>query len=574
MLGARSAPARADSARAKIPRGGHCAAAAAAIVVSLLAVSGAGGAGAQTPKRGGTVVVGGAALREPGCLNAYLERCDSNLPNVGSLMGLALRGPFRIDPAANAYRPDLISGAEYTTTPPYTVTYHIRPEARWSDGVAITARDFVFTHAAVRSVTQELLEADAETYAIVRRVTAVDAKTVRMVLRSRYSGWRGLFPHILPSHALQGESFSRVWSNGIRNPKTGRPIGSGPFLVESWQRGRTVTFVRNPRYWKSHPAYLDRLVARFCEPCAAISDEQVEWMRAGEVDVLHSSQLSGTQVQELRSVPGVRALAVPGANWEHLDIRIGDGGHPSLKRKRVRQALAYGIDRAALARALHVQIDPRYPRSDNALFLTYSTHYQPNWRRYRYSPSNARRLLEQEGCRKAADGIYECDGRRLSLRLATLGGSARRRQTLELIQGQLRQAGIEIVPVYAPPNVLFTQIVPGGDFDLALFSWLTRPGSAGTMVVLYGCGAVQNFSGYCQRLVTRDLDQAQRILDPTRQAEVLNRADAQLARDVPVIPLFENPTVVAYRTRVRNVGITAQLDPFVGAEDWWLAAGR
>lgn len=157
------------------------------------------------------------------------------------------------------------------------------------------------------------------------------------------------------------------------------------------------------------------------------------------------------------------------------------------------------------------------------------------------------------------------------LRLATLGANARREQTLELIRRQLRRAGIEIVPVYAPPSGLFGQILPNGSFDLALFSWLSYPDSPGGLVDLYGCGGVQNFSGYCQRLVTRDFDQARRNLDLARQAGVLNRADAQLARDVPVIPLFENPSVVAYRTSVRNVGITAQLDPFVGVENWWLA---
>jgi ABC-type transport system substrate-binding protein len=127
----------------------------AAIAVSLLAVSGASGTSAQTPKQGGTVVVGGAAVREPGCLNAYLERCGSTLPDVSILMSLALRGAFAIGDD-NAYRPDLVSRVGVTMTPPYTLTYHIRPEARWSDGVPITAGDFVFTHAALRSVKDEI----------------------------------------------------------------------------------------------------------------------------------------------------------------------------------------------------------------------------------------------------------------------------------------------------------------------------------------------------------------------------------------------------------------------------------
>ena len=541
----------------------------AAIAASLLAVSGAGGTSAQTPKRGGSIVVGGAAVREPGCLNAYLERCGSTAPDVSILMGLALRGAFAIGDD-NAYRPDLVSRVGVTTTPPYTLTYHIRAEARWSDGVPITARDFVFTHAAVRSIKDLIDAGQWQTYAPVRSVKAMDEKTVRVVLRSRFAGWRGLFPRVLPSHALRGEDFATVWLDGIRNPKTGRPIGSGPFLFENWQRGRAITFIRNPRFWKSHPAYLNRLVVRFCDPCASRADEQITWLRSGEVDVLMTTLLSAPQVRDLRMISGVRALAAPGPNWEHLDVRVAEGSNPLLRVKLVRQALAYGIDRVAIARALHAPIDPRYPPSDSAVFLTFGAHYQPNWRRYRYSPGEARRLLERAGCRRGPDGIYVCGERRLSLQLATIAGNARREQTLELIQRQLRQVGIEIVPLYAPPNSLFGQILPSGDFDLALYSWLTFPDSPSYSGNLYGCGGVLNFSGYCQRLVTRDLDQARRILDATRQALVLNRADVQMAKDVPVIPLFENPTVAAYKSSVRNVRITPELDPLVGAENWWL----
>jgi ABC-type transport system substrate-binding protein len=214
---------------------------AAALAVALLAVSGAGGAPAQTPKRGGTLVVG--TLREPACLNAFLERCHANIPPAGHIMNLVLRGAFQIG-AGFTWRYDLVTSVDFTTTPPFTLTYHIRPEARWSDGRSITARDFVFTH----ETLQGLGESDREPLGLefVRSVHAVDAKTVRVVLRSRFAGWRGLFANVLPQHALRGEDFSGVWLDRIHNPKTGAPIGSGPFLVQRREQGRALTFARNP----------------------------------------------------------------------------------------------------------------------------------------------------------------------------------------------------------------------------------------------------------------------------------------------------------------------------------------
>ena len=197
-------------------------------------------------------------------------------------MGLALRGAFKVGPGFT-WQYDLVSDVDFTTRPPFTLTYRIRTEARWSDGVPITAQDFEFTHDTLLGLPEE--DRSGLGLEFVRRVTAVDAKTVRVVLRSRYGGWRGLFSRVLPRHALRGEDFSTVWLSGLSDPKTGRAIGSGPFLVGSWQRGRAVTFARNPRYWEPHTSHLDRIVLRFCESCGDPVAEQIEWLRARELDL-------------------------------------------------------------------------------------------------------------------------------------------------------------------------------------------------------------------------------------------------------------------------------------------------
>jgi peptide/nickel transport system substrate-binding protein len=139
------------------------------------------------------------------------------------------------------------------------------------------------------------------------------------------------------------------------------------------------------------------------------------------------------------------------------------------------------------------------------------------------------------------------------------------------VQSQLGQVGVEVIPVFAPSSVLFSQIIPSGEFDVALFNWIQSPDYTVGIADLYGCGGDLNYSGYCQRLVTRDLDQARRILDVAQRARALNRADAQLSKDVPVIPLVERPLLAAFRTSVRNVSLdTRAWNPFANAENWWL----
>jgi len=385
-------------------------------------------------------------------------------------------------------------------------------------------------------------------------------------LRSRFAGWRGLFGSIVPRHALAGENLETIWTDRIDNPKTGAAIGSGPFLVERWERGKQITLRRNPRYWGSHSSYLDRLVVRFQVQGTALRDG----FRRGELDA--ASHFPPGFVPELRQEPDLQVLSNQrAAGWDHFEIRIGPGGHPALRNKLVRRALAHGIDRVAIVQQFLRETDRNATQRDSAVFPTQSPHYRRNWQIYDHRPAEARRLLEQAGCRRGADGIYTCAGRRLSLGFVTtflVGGF--RPRVIELVQTQLRQAGVEVVPTFATSNSIFGQVLQSGDFDVALFSWIAGPDASAKPI--FGCGGPQNYTGYCQRLVTADLDQAERILDAGQQARVLNRADVQMAKDVPVIPLYQQTQSVALRSTVPNFGLSlnTQISPLWNAENWWL----
>src|SRR5688572_6092626 len=113
---------------------------AAAIAASLLVVSGAAGtATQQTPKRGGPLIVRLLA-DEPACLNVLLTICGPFVHDWGEKV---LQRPFGVGPDFT-YEESLVAGVDVTKRRPFTLTYHIRPEARWSDGVPITAQDFKF----------------------------------------------------------------------------------------------------------------------------------------------------------------------------------------------------------------------------------------------------------------------------------------------------------------------------------------------------------------------------------------------------------------------------------------------
>ena len=532
------------------------------LFAAVLVAAPAGGASAQTPKRGGTVVLA-VVPPEPACLNYLLGgRCG---PGTASISVLAvteavLETPFDTG-AGYAWRPRLVSGVDVRTKPPFTLTYHIQPAAKWSDGVAVTARDFVFTLRALRRFDPN---GSREVHRSIRSIREVDAKTIRLVLRPRYADWRSFFGPILPAHVLRNADLANVWTDGIVDPGTGRAIGSGPFLVEKLDRGRELVLRRNPSYWGQHRAHVDRLAIRFGVDGRDLADG----FGGGELDVAYGFPPSF--LPELRR-SGLAVSTSAGASFDHFAIRLRDGGHPALHDRLVRQALAYGFDRVALAQRLFADVDPRVAPMHSAVYLNRSPSYRPNWSGYSFQPARARRLLERAGCRRGVDGIYVCAGERLSIRVSSpfIPGSFRAR-ALELVQPQLRQVGIELVPTFFPSRALFDQVLRDGDFEMAIFAWTSSsPSPFGKAI--YGCGAQLNWTAYCQRLVTADLDQAERILDATQRARVMNRADAQIAKDVPVIPLYQTPVWAVSSTELRGYVPPASPAALLNqAENWWL----
>ncbi|HET6617899.1 MAG TPA: ABC transporter substrate-binding protein, partial [Gemmatimonadota bacterium] len=408
----------------------------AALAAALLAVvPGAGAApGAETPRRGGTVV----ALRlEPTCLNPFA--CPV-LPDDEAITQV-LEGAFEVGPDL-VRRPNLVSGVDIGRKP-FTLTYYIRPEARWSDGVPVTAADFLFTQLAFARLPT-LASDDRELYGRVRRARVVDAKTFRVELRAPFSDWHSLYRVVLPRHALEGQDLTKVWIDGIDNPTTGRPIASGPFLVQQWERGKQLALGRNPRYWGPHTAYLDRLVFSFAQD----RSDPLGPVRRNEFDVslnlVGSFPLSEELARGVRQVPGWRTRAWPAPLAEHLVFRVAaPGGHPALRFALVRRALAFGIDREEIARAFLGEAERSSRRPlDSTVFLPTDPSYRAAWSGYRYDPARAQRLFRQAGCRLGADGIQICAGERLSLRFVTTPDSPARERTLLLVRAQLQRVGV------------------------------------------------------------------------------------------------------------------------------------
>ena len=290
---------------------------------------------------------------------------------------------------------------------------------------------------------------------------------------------------------------------------------------------------RSPADARAQPALLGARTARISTGSSFASSWRARTLSIGSG--MASSTLptrsSRPRVPALRREPGVKVLAEPERRYQSFEFRIGPAGHPALKQARSpRPRLRHRSRRAR----------PRGPGEIN-----------PNLRRSRACSSSPEPLLpaalEQlslsTGARPSparAGGLSARPRRHLlcaasgsSLRFVTVAGNPVRARILSSSsQAQLRRSGVEVSPPTIRPGAFFETILPSGDFDVALFGFFGRSESDRELRLR------MRWQPELHRLLPAardgDLDQADRILDAREQARVMNRADAQLARDCPL----------------------------------------
>lgn len=508
----------------------------------------------QSPRAGGTLVFG--AEQEPtNGLNGMLACCAHLW--AGIIMDAVLEGAYEYTPDFT-YEPVLIEEAIVEDNP-LAVTYRIRAEAEWSDGTPVTAQDFEFTYDTFMDPDVDIVSRTG--FDQISKVDVINDKTIRFEFSAPYAGWRELFVVVFPKHALEGEDFNKVWTRSIENPKTGEPIGSGPFLIESWDKGEKLTMVKNENWWGPRPPYLDEIVFRFM----ANTNTEIQQMRGGEVDVIYPQPQFA--LEALAAEPSIEMQTTGGFLWEFLSFNVQ---RPLLDNPNIRAAVAHAIDREAATEHLFRDIAPGTPVQNSGIYIPNQPEYEPNFDIWQHDPEKARELLEGEGCRPGADGFYVCAGERVSFEVLSTSGNDLREVMFEVLQEQAKKSGIELTSAFREPGIAIgPRGWAGGNFDLfmAAFGGVTDPFLFND---LYGCEGTLNFTGFCDQKVTRLLQASNTITDPAQRAATLNEADALLAEQLPILPLFQKPMFVAHSERVRGIVINPGANLPWNIEDWWL----
>ena len=531
--------------------------------LAALALAATGSARVSGPDRaaaGGTLVFGAEQGGGPDwCLNLILDVDCNAFWNV-MFQTPVIRGAFLFTPKFT-YAPDLISHYTFQKNPE-RITYYIRKNARWSDGVPVTGKDWKFTWQTTMNPKYKD-HIDPLGWQDIRSVVG-NGKVVKVTFKRNFAGWKNLFPYILPKHALQGEDMLTVWNSCICNPKKGgAPIADGPFLLTKFDRGAGITLVKNSHGWYGKPAKLNSIVFRFITNTNA----EIQAIRSGEVDAIYPQpQLA---LADLRNQSGLHIVTHQSLSWEHIEIEEGAHGNPLAKQRWLRQALITAVNRSAAAHALYGTLNPSVGPLQSLVRLHGEAGYANDFAKWNYNPAKVDSMMRAHNCTKGGDGIYSCNGTKVSFSFESTSGNALRTLAFTIFQDQAAKAGIELRNGFVPAGTLFGSHLPAHNFDLAMFTQLVTV-DPHYVVEIFSCGNASNYTEYCNRQVTRWLEESDRELNPAKRLALIKKAGKVMATDVPMIPLFQRPTYLVYKTSVGGIvdNPTSQ-GPSYNAESWF-----
>jgi len=523
-------------------------------LLAAAAVAGCGssadGGGVETtaskPSRGGTIQYG--HLQEPPCLiNTWVQ--------TGYLSRQFLDGLVSVDGKGKFY--PWLATSWKVSKDGKTYTFELKPNVKFTDGTPFDAK-------AVKANFDAWLDAKRWTYNmyvgyhvanVLDEVKVTGPLEVEIKLKE---------PHDLLSVLSQ-------YAFGIISPKTlagsqangcEKPVGTGGFIVEKWNRGKDVVLKRNPDYNSAPgnakhqgPAYVDGVVWKF------LKDDTLRYgsLRTGESDVIYE---------------------VPGASWADAKKRYAilqhvTGGVPvrlaletqngPFKDVRVRKAFGYASDRR---KAVETVFRGAAPYNGNgALSAGSPEHVEALEHAYDHDPAKAAELLDEAGwTQKNQDGIRVKDGKPLTIRIVYSPGNNVTNddvQVLQIIQDQAKQVGFDVQLKPVTQAGLWAGEHHGpGEWDAEPWYWVAR--TAEILHVIWapasefgGTPNGNNPGGYEDPKTWALIEEADRTVDVKKRTALYQQAQRRIVEtDALVLGLRPLTVNLAVGPKLRDVWLS------------------
>ena len=434
-----------------------------------------------------------------------------------------------------------------------TVTFHLNPDATWSDGKPVTSADVKYS--------LETLGGEGVLFTgYTNNVTSIrtpDDETV--VIETRRPDARivgGLFIYILPEH---------IWGKVPVDELTGsyQPdipmVGSGPFVVTEFDPNRFLRMEKNPHWQGEEPAYDEIQFVRY-----GTQDAAERALQLGEVDLV--PEVSAANYERLGGEDNIETLQSVSPAYTELAFNMCSPKdcpdaqlNPAIQDRAVRQAVAYAVDRERI-NEIGAQ-GTSFP-ANGILPSFYKSFYEVPEDDYSFDPEMARQILDEAGWVENGDGPRTKGDEELSFNLYVRSESSYNIQAAKLIAEQAADVGIEFNVQVVSTDKLYDLTVrkvdgkPAPDFDSFIWGWGGDPYDPSFLLSILTTDQIGGSSDsfYSNAEYDRLYEEQAGAFDVEERKDIIQRMVAITQRDLPYLVLTEDPNLEAYRTdRIANV---------------------
>jgi peptide/nickel transport system substrate-binding protein len=418
-----------------------------------------------------------------------------------------------------------------------TYTFALRDGVKFHDGHVLSSADVKYTLDLVFSnnfaKSASFFEGSGDQrQSLIKSVETPDQRTVIVTLTKP---WVGLLSNLVPIAIIPKDSYE--------SQKT-HPLGTGPFKFISYDNTQQVCDLEAfPEYWDG-PSKLQQVRVRVISDMNAMQAE----LQSGRVDIAPlPTSLSPDAVKRLEEDPNLQVKAFPGSNVVLLTLNTAS---PPLDNVKVRQAIAYAIDRQTMIQSLL----RGYGKLAHSIIPEESWAYSAG-QTYSYDPAMAKKLLSEAGVRLDKPVIFKLSG-----------SSVSGRQYAGVIQNYLKEVGLPVEIQTAEQNTFLDEL-RRGNFQIAYSQWVGGNQDPIFYKDLFATAEIptqtrpsRNRSRYSNPELDALLDEAVKTFDRERAKELYRKIQEIVSRDVPVFPLWYQSNIVIAKKNVQNIQVNASGD--------------
>jgi peptide/nickel transport system substrate-binding protein len=411
-------------------------------------------------------------------------------------------------------------------------TFHLRHGATFHDGSPFTADDVVYSYR--RIIDQKL--ANADKLSAVTGVTAPEPSTVRITLKQPT-------PNLLTN--LGG--FKGLAIVERKNVESGQiathPVGTGPFAFQSQKSGDSITLKANPGYWGGAPKVSGVTFRFISEPSTALSA-----LQAGEIDWTDS--IPTQRVAQLKDDDSITLATTPSNDYWYLALNEARAPWNDV---RVRQAIAYAIDRGAI-----VQATSYGTAVANQLAIPKGNPWYTPYDAYRHDVDRAKSLLREAGAAPK------------SLDMLVTNEYPETVTAAQIIADNLAPLGIT-VNIRTVDFATWLDEQNNGHFDMLMMGWLGNIDPDDFYYAQHHTDGSSNAQKFSNPEVDRLLDAGRIETNRNARAGDYAKAATIIADQVSYIYLYNPSVIQAWTTRLS--GYEARRDGAVRFRSASMASG-